>query len=110
MSTPSPPLRFFLRKYRRFPIQCIEYFTVETATGSGTICNCSRGGVRMDSETPLVYGTVLKLFFMLPEVPHGIVVNEALVCWSRGHKVGLAIRTIDPKEAARLQDFIAACV
>jgi hypothetical protein len=101
---------FHLREYRRFPIQCIVYFTTETATGTGNIWNCSRTGVRMDSETPLACGTVLKVFLMLPEVPHGIVVKEALVCWSRGHEVGLAIHGIDHEEVARLQDFIAACV
>jgi hypothetical protein len=101
---------FHLREYRRFPIQCIAYFTTDTGTGTGAIWNCSRGGVRLDSETPLAYGTVLKLFLMLPEVQHGIVVKEAVVCWSRGHEVGLAIRGIDPQEADRLQDFITACV
>ena len=110
MSTPRLQLHFHLREYRRFPIQCIAYFATETETGTGTIWNCSRAGVRMDSETPLTCGTVLRLLLMLPEVQHGIVVKEDMVCWSRGHDVGLAIRGIDPQEDARLQDFIAACV
>jgi hypothetical protein len=110
MSTARLQQRFHLREYRRFPIQCIAYFTTDTGTGTGAIWNCSRGGVRLDSETPLAYGTLLKLFLMLPEMSHGIVVKEALVCWSRGQEVGLAIRDIDPQEALRLQEFIYACV
>ena len=91
-------------------MQCVVYFTTEMATGTGTMWNCSRGGVRMDSETSLACGCVLKLFVMLPEVPHGIIVEQALVCWSRGREVGLEIQTIDPQDAARLQEFIMACV
>jgi hypothetical protein len=67
-------------------------------------------GRAANSETPLAYGPILKLFAMLPEVQHGIVVKEAAVCWSRGQEVGLAIRGIDAQEAARLHDFIASCV
>jgi hypothetical protein len=56
----------------------------------------------------LARGTVLKLFVMLPDLPHGIIVEQAIVTWSRGQEVGLAIRKIDRQDAARLQAFIAA--
>ncbi|HJR77666.1 MAG TPA: hypothetical protein VJ805_11850 [Nitrospiraceae bacterium] len=39
----------------------------------------------------LAYGAALKLFVMLPDVPHGIIVEQEMVCWSRGLEVGLAI-------------------
>jgi hypothetical protein len=102
---------FHLREYRRFPMQCLVYFSSETLTGTGSLWNLSRGGWRMDSEIPLPCGTVLRLLVMLPEMNHGLVVEQATVCWSRGgHEVGLGTQTIDALEAARLQDFITACV
>jgi hypothetical protein len=55
-------------------------------------------------------GTVLKVFVMLPEVHHGLVVDQATVCWSRGHEVGLTIRDINEQEVLRLQNFITACM
>ena len=111
MSTPRLQQRFHLREYRRFPMPCLVHFSTETFTGTGTLWNLSRGGWRMDSEIPLPCGTVLRLLVMLPEMKHGLVVEQATVCWSRGgHEVGLATQTIDELEAARLQDFITACV
>jgi hypothetical protein len=51
-----------------------------------------------------------QLFVMLPEVSQGIIVKQALVCWSRGQEVGLAIRHIDHQDATQLQHFVAAHV
>ena len=92
---------FQVRPYRRFPVQCLVYFSTGTVTGTGTIWNLSLGGSWMDSDICLACGMVLKLFVMLPELQHGIVVDRATVCWCRGHEV---------QEAARLQNFITACV
>jgi hypothetical protein len=44
---------------------------------------------------------------MLPDVPQGIIVNQARVTWSRGQKVGLVTCRIDPQDATRLHHVIA---
>jgi hypothetical protein len=44
---------------------------------------------------------------MLPDVPHGIIVEQAMVNWSRGQEAGLAILGMDRQDATRLQHVIA---
>jgi hypothetical protein len=65
MSTPRLLLRFNLREYRRFPIQCIMFFTTGGRNRDGQDLECSRGG------TPLACGSALKFFLMLAEIKHG---------------------------------------
>jgi hypothetical protein len=98
---------FRIREYRRIPVQCPLYFSHDGQYGAGTVWNLSCGGWRVDTEIPLTRGTVLKLFVMLPEVPQGVIVERAIVTWSRGQEVGLAILRIHPQDATRLQHVIA---
>ena len=83
------------------------YFSYDGQYGAGTVWNVSCWGWRMDSEIPLTRGKVLKLFVMLPDMPHGIIVEQAMVCWSRGREIGLTTLLIDRQDATRLQHFIA---
>ena len=99
---------FQIREYRRVSVHCPLYFVHDGQYGAGTVWNLSCGGWRADSETPLARGTIVKLFVMLPETPHGIIVDQARVCWSRGQEAGLAIRSITRQDAARIQGFITA--
>lgn len=101
---------FQIREYRRLPVHCPLYFSHDGQYGAGTVWNLSCGGWRVDSETPLTRGAIVKLFVMLPEMPQGIIVEQALVCWSRGQDVGLAIHSITRQDAARIQGFITANV
>jgi hypothetical protein len=107
MSTSQNQPTFQIREFRRIPVDCPLYFSHDGQYGAGTVWNLSCRGWRVDSEIPLARGTVLKLFVMLPDLPHGIVVEKAVVCWSRGQEVGLAIRRMDQQDATTLQHFIA---
>ena len=69
--------------------------------------NLSLGGLRVDSDLWVACGRMLKLFIMPPECEHAIVVDHAIVCWSRGHEFGIAIREMKDQDASRLKDFIA---
>lgn len=101
---------FHVREYHRIPVQCLLYFSSDQVYGTGTVWNLSLGGWRVDSDTPVKRGTTLTLFVMLPDNKHAVLVDEATVCWSRGHEFGLAIHKIQSKDGARLKDFITAHV
>jgi hypothetical protein len=107
MSTPQIQPSFQIREFRRVPVHWPLYFIHEGRYGAGTAWNLSTGGWRIDSDVPLPTGAVLKLFVMLPDVPPGIIVEQVVLCWSRGQEVGVAIRVIARQDATRLQHFIA---
>lgn len=109
---PSPlsTQTFHLREYRRFPVNCLLYFSSDQLYGTGTVWNLSLGGWRVDSEVAVATGTTLTLFVMLPDNKQAVVVDEATVCWSRGHEFGLAIREMQDQDASRLKDFIAELI
>jgi hypothetical protein len=86
------------------------YFATGDLYGTGTVWNVSLGGWRVDSEISLERGTLLKVYVMLPDFQHTVVVDQALVSWSRGHEFGLSILHIEPQDAARLKSFITARV
>ena len=101
---------FHIRAFRRVSVHCLMYFSAGDVYGTGTVWNLSLGGWRGDSDRRLEPGMVLTLFVMLPDSDHTIVVDEAMVSWSRGHEFGLAIRHIQPQDAARLKRWITARV
>ena len=101
---------FHIREYHRFPVNCLMYFSTGDVYGPGTVWNVSLGGWRVDREVPLERGTMLKVYVMLPDCEETIVVDQAMVSWSRGHEFGLSIRHIQPHDAAYLRAFITARV
>ena len=107
MSSPSVQPTFEIREYRRVPVHCPVYFYHGYQYGEGTAWNLSCGGCRLDSEVPLVAGAILKVFVMIPEMPCRMMVEQAIVRWSRGQEVGLAIRLIYRADAIRLLHFVA---
>ena len=44
---------------------------------------------------------------MLPELPRRMIVEQAIVRWSRGHEFGLVIHAMKDQDRVRLRDFIA---
>jgi hypothetical protein len=53
-------------------------------------------------------GASVTLFATLPDHKEAVLVDQAKVCWSRGHDFGLAIQKIAPADAERLKAFIVA--
>jgi hypothetical protein len=72
-----------------------------------TVWSISFGGWRIDSEVNVPAGTTLTLFAMLPDEKQTLLVDQAVVCWSRGHEFGLVIREMEEQDRVRLKDFIA---
>jgi hypothetical protein len=98
---------FHIRQYRRFPVNCLLYFSSDELYGTGTIWNLSLGGWRVDSDVEVSTGTTLTLCVMLPDNKEALLVDQAAVCWSRGHEFGLVIREMKDQDRVRLRDFIA---
>lgn len=106
---PFPAYRqtFHMREYRRFPVNCLLYFSSDHLYGTGTVWNLSLGGWRVDSDVTVATGTTLTLFVMLPDNKEAVLVDQATVCWSRGHEFGLVIREMKQQDRVRLGNFIA---
>jgi hypothetical protein len=86
------------------------YFSTDKNVGTGTLCNVSLGGWRVSSDMHVKRGASLTLFATLPDHKQAVLVDEAKVCWSRGHEFGLAIQKIAAPDAERLRSFITACM
>jgi hypothetical protein len=97
---------FHIREYRRFPVNCLLYFSSDQLYGTGTVWNLSLGGWRVDSEVKVPAGITLTLFVMLPDEKEALLVDQAVVCWSRGHEFGLVIGEMKDQDRVRLRDFI----
>lgn len=97
-----------VRKYNRLPAHGSMYFSTDESVGTGTVCNVSLGGWRVSSDTHVKPGTTVTLFATLPDHKQAVLVDQAKVCWSRGHEFGLVIRKIAPLDAHRLKSFISA--
>ena len=101
---------FHVREYRRFPVHCSMYFSSDQVYGTGTIWNLSLGGWRVDSDVDVERGMSLTLFVMLPDRQQAVLIDHAIVCWSRGKEFGLTIRSITPQDAARLKEFVTTLI
>jgi hypothetical protein len=86
---PAYQQTFHLRVYRRFPVQCLLYFSGDALYGTGSLWNISLNGCRVDSDVKVPVGITLTLVVMLPDEKAGLRVDQAIVCWSRGHEFGL---------------------
>jgi hypothetical protein len=93
--------------YRRFPVQCLLYFSGDALYGTGSLWNISLNGCRVDSDVKVPVGITLTLVVMLPDEKAGLRVDQAIVCWSRGHEFGLVIREMNEQDWVRLRHFIA---
>lgn len=115
---PSLPLRppatvgtrFYVRSFRRFPVQCSVYYSCESFQGSGIAWNLSLNGWRVDGTHPVEPGTIVTLCVFLPGQHPTVFVDRAIVRWSRGQEFGIEVNSIKADEQARLEQFVTALV
>jgi hypothetical protein len=98
---------FQVRAHHRVPVQCSLYFSTGTVYGVGTVRDLSLGGLKIDSHTALGPGTPVTIYTALPNSELPIVIDEAVVCWSKERECGLAIRKIRSRDTRVLEHFIA---
>ena len=98
---------FQIRTFHRLPVQCPVYFHHGQVQGTGSLWNLSLDGCRIDGNVPLRRGTVVELLMLLPGSHGAVLVKEAAVCWTRGRECGLRLVTVQPREAAHLECYVA---
>ena len=96
------------REYDRLPVHGSVYFSTDEEAGTGSFYNISLGGWRIYSDLHVKPGACVTLFATLPDDKQAILVDQAKVCWSKGHEFGLAIEKIAPPDVKRLKSFITA--
>ena len=104
-----PPLtrqNFHLRTFRRVSVQGDVEFLNEALHGTGRIWNVSVSGCRVDGSRDLKRGIALSLVLRFPHDKQALVVDTAVVAWTRGREVGLRFEDIAASHAARLQHII----
>ena len=107
---PAACVRFHVRSFRRFPVQCSVYYSCDAFQGSGIAWNLSLNGWRVDGTHPVDPGTVVTLGIFLPGQHPTVFVDRAIVRWSRGQEFGVEVNTIKADEQARLEQFVTALV
>jgi hypothetical protein len=104
------PIKFSIRSFRRFPIQCRVYYSHDEGHGSGTIWNLSLNGWRVDGSLPVRPGMVVSLWVLPPNDAPTLFVDRATVRWSRGLEFGLETGAIRENEAACLKRLVESLV
>ena len=99
---------FHLRKYRRFPVHCAFYYSNDEIQGTGTVWNLSVSGWRVDGTCEVKTGMVFTLLVMLPEYHKTIIIERAIVRWTRGLEFGLQIGAIHHTDTGRLKQFVSS--
>ncbi len=95
------------RKAPRFPVQFILGFLGQYSVGAGTVSNLSTAGCMVGSDLVVLAGWSLKLRLYLPDQDAPLVVDQAVVRWSRGLEFGVEFLAMQLKEQERLHRFVS---
>lgn len=98
-----------LRQYLRLPTQYPVDFGGQAMFGEGVVVNLSLGGCTIDSSCPVPLNTTLKLRIHLPDGAP-IVIQEAVVQWTRQGRFGVTTMLLEPRQRDRLRRFIVTVV
>jgi hypothetical protein len=95
------------RKNKRFPVRFRSSFTsLNVVVGEGMLMDLSIRGCRIESRTEVRPGTSLELKIQAEEDEPPLMIQEAIVRWSRAQQFGLEFLTLAPEEWARLQHSV----
>lgn len=97
-----------MRTCRRVSIQCPIYYSNGQLVGAGTAWNLSVTGWRVTGNYPLELGATVSLLAVLPDSSEGVVVDQAIVRWSRGQEFGLEIQQIQAEYESHLRKFVVS--
>lgn len=98
-------MRFTIRPFRRFPVQCPVTYNAGPFHGQGTVWNLSCSGWRIAGDLPMRPGEILSLSITLPSEQR-IEVPEAVVRWSRGQDFAVENVVIERYTQDRLPHFV----
>ncbi len=91
----------------RFPVTFILDFLGQYLVGAGTVSNLSTAGCMVGSDLVVLAGWSLKLRLYLPDQDAPLVVDQAVVRWSRGLEFGVEFLRMRLGEQERLHRFVS---
>ena len=95
------------RKNKRFPVRFRSSFTsLNLVGGEGTLVDLSIRGCRIESQTEVRPGTSLELRIQASDDEPPLMIQEAVVRWSRIQQFGLEFVSLAPEDWARLQHTV----
>lgn len=95
------------RKLFRFPVKFRSAFSsIGMVGGEGSVVDLSIRGCRIQSPTEVQPGTSLEVRIVVTEHEAPILIQAAIVRWSREREFGLEFEVIIPTELRHLQDFV----
>ena len=95
------------RRNKRFPVRFRSSFTsLNLVGGEGTLVDLSIRGCRIESQTEVRPGTSLELRIVASDDDPPLMIQEAVVRWSRFQHFGLEFLSLAPEEWARLQHTV----
>ncbi|HKN87450.1 MAG TPA: PilZ domain-containing protein [Nitrospiraceae bacterium] len=74
--------------------------------GEGTLCDLSKTGCRIESDTRLSEGTELKLEIFLSDYAWPMKIDRAVVRWTKGRAFGLELVSLQSAQRDRLTRII----
>ena len=97
---------FAIRAYNRFPVQGRVYYQGDRVVGQGVVWNLSKNGWRVDGRSSVEPGTALTLYVYLQRDQQLVIVDQAVVRWSRGQEFGLENVRLAAQAKARLSRLV----
>jgi hypothetical protein len=95
------------RKNLRFPVKFRSAFSsIGMVGGEGSIVDLSIRGCRVESLTDVQPGASLELRIEATEHESPVLIQSAIVRWSREQEFGLEFEVITPTEWAHLQAIV----
>lgn len=96
------------RKFRRVPVELSSFFSADGPNEwSGTAINLSRKGCAIHSTRAVQTDDYLRVLIFPSANQAPIEVELARVQWAANEQFGVEFMTVAPRDAIRLQDFLA---
>ncbi|MGQ0812337.1 MAG: PilZ domain-containing protein [Nitrospiraceae bacterium] len=89
----------------RAVLQLSVMFMSSEVVGKGMIQDASSEGLRIESVEPVVLGMRLGVVVFFPKEHEPLMIQEAVVQWTKGTQFGVKFTKLSDKTAAKLRHF-----
>lgn len=95
------------RQYERIPVRIPASFSDEQMKGHGVLTDLSMGGGTLQTEAPVLSGTVLEVLFQPTDRDPPLTIEAAVVRSVRASSLGLEFLCLQPADRENLREFVA---